>query len=336
MNHWKQIADIVDRHQTFLIVSHQYPDGDASGSSLGLLHYLRSLGKSARCVNGSPIQKVLQFLDPEQAHEIYDRQNFDWSSEEVVVILDTSDVKRLGIIGEDLPWDKVISVHIDHHRQSDDAMPATHRYVDPSASSVGEMITDLILSSSQTIPSNAASALYVAVMTDTGAFRFANTSGRALRTAAVLTDAGASPEKLYEQVYECNSWTRIKIFGEMLNRAERLLDGRIVYSVLPHEAFEQAKANPEEIEGFVEYLRTVDASLMSLLFREIEQKVKVSLRSRNQVNVADFASEFGGGGHKYAAGFVSNENLAEVVRETLERAQRFVTQSIGAACPCPQ
>ncbi|HNT34899.1 MAG TPA: DHH family phosphoesterase, partial [bacterium] len=130
MNHWKQITDIIDGHQRFLIVSHQYPDGDASGSCLGLLHYLCSLGKQSRCVNCSPIQKVLEFLDPERVHQVYDKNTFDWSWPEVVFILDTSDVKRLGPVGDDLPWDRVISVNIDHHRSSSEAIPASVSQVD--------------------------------------------------------------------------------------------------------------------------------------------------------------------------------------------------------------
>lgn len=323
---WTEITGVIDSHKRFVVSSHHYPDGDATGSCLGLIHYLKGLGKKAKCLSSDPIQQVLQFLDRDGDCQIYQSGGFDWSWPEVIFILDTSEPKRMDEVGQDIPWDSdnCITVCIDHHRITG-KLPTDVSLVDRDASSVGEMVTDLILTHSGEIPPECASPLYVAVMTDTGGFRFANTTGDAMRAAAELIDAGAPAEKLYEQIYEKNSWSRVKIFGEMIERAENICGGKIACSVLPLEVFEKHGSDPEEIEGFVEYLRTVNTVEMSILIREVDGQIKASLRSRNDVNVADFASRFGGGGHMYAAGFVSPFiDLKQTVRETLSAAEEFV------------
>jgi len=322
---WKKVKQVIDDHDRFLVITHHYPDGDGLGSSLGLSQYLKHLGKESLFVSEHAVPKALQFVDPECSSVIYDRDNFDWSWPEVVFILDTCERNRLGAPGEDLPWDSIKTVCIDHHRITG-TLPAGVNVIDPNASSVGELIVDLIANTTGTVATNVAAPLYVAMLMDTGGFRFANTTGAALRAAATLADAGADPEALYEHAYETNTWTRLKLFGEMLRKASLIADDRIAYCALSKEDFEETGSDPEEIEGFVEYLRTVDTVMMSLLFREVDGKVKVSLRSRDKVNVAKFASGFGGGGHMNASGFVSTKGLEETVAETLEVAQRFIDE----------
>ena len=320
---WSKSLDLINSNQRFLVITHHYPDGDALGSVIGLSRYLKHIGKQVLAVSEHPAPKIYQFLNSSSEIQHYDRDRFDWNWPEVIFILDTGAIERLGFIGEDIRWELAKTVCIDHHK-STGILPVTENVVDPTASSVGEMLVDLIITAEEGIPGQVATPLYVAVMTDTGGFRFGNTTPRTFEAAARLTDAGASPSMLHERVYETNRWPRVKLFGEMLQTAELVSKGRIVFSVLPAEAFDRCQASPDDIEGFVEYLRTVDTAAMSLLFRDVDGKIKVSLRSQGDFDVARFAAEFGGGGHVNAAGFVASPPLERVVEETLVKAQGFL------------
>jgi len=271
----RQIAEIIQKGRTFLVTSHVRLDGDAVGSELALYEALKSLGKEAVVYNQDRTPQMYAFLP--DAGVIVNRlgplDGFD-----AVFVLDCSEIERMG---EEAPRIAGIRriVNIDHHISNDRYGHLT--LTDPEASSTGEMIFRLIDGMEIELTRDMAVNLYTAILTDTGAFRYSNTGPRTFAVAGRLLEKGADPAWIAQMVYETFPAVKIRLLGRALSTLEFDWQGRIGAVTVSKKMLEDAGAQWEHTEGFVEYPRSIEGVQVAAFFSEISEGLyKVSLRSK--------------------------------------------------------
>ena len=312
--------------QRICITTHVNPDGDGLGSEAGLVHLLRAQGIEAVVTNPSPTPERYQFLfrdlpGVDRTHEAVK----ELRRADLILVLDISDVGRLGMLSQTVLERGVPVACVDHH-VSQGHLPDGPRYVDPEASATGELIYQLAVASNWPLTPLAARALYVAILTDTGAFRFSNTRPAVLRTAAALLETGLDPEQIYLDVYASSSEGRARLLAETLQTLVVEPEFGLAWVTVPPGALERLGATADDLDGIVEVPRSISGVRMALLFREIAAgRVKVSLRSVGTVDVAEFARPYGGGGHTKASGLSMEGSLAHVQHEVLAAAREYLS-----------
>jgi phosphoesterase RecJ-like protein len=313
-------------NERFLVASHENPDGDALGSMLAMHLALRQLGKeSAMFVPGqAPLPGEYTFLELDGVH----REPPADHAERVLVAVDCAKEERLGA-DPSLLAEAQFTVDIDHHH--DNTRFGDANLIVPDASSTGEILADVLAELGVELTPEIAEPLYVALVTDTGRFQYANTSPKALRLAADLIEAGADWHKVFQTVYETVQFAKLKLLARALERAEVHAGGRLVISHLRKADFAEVGAVEPYSEGIIDYLRAVEGAMVAALIRQPPggngPRHRVSLRaSVDEIDVSVIARKSGGGGHPQAAGFSSELSLEElkgfIVEEFEDAASR--------------
>ncbi len=322
----RSIAESFAPGQRVCLTTHVNPDGDGLGSEVALTHLLRARGVDAIITNPTSTPDRFRFLfdsipDADRTGEaIKELRRADR-----IVVLDISDLGRLGMLSETVRARGVPVICIDHH-VSDGELPPGPRYIDSSAAATGELIYEIGVANQWPVTEAVARALYVAILTDTGAFRFSNTRPHTLRIAADLLEAGVNPEEIYLEVYARAPEGRPRLLAEALQTLVVEPQYGLAWVTVPPGAIERLGVSSDDLDGVVEFPRSIEGVRMALLFREASQNwVKVSLRSVGDVNVAAFAQEYGGGGHTKAAGLVIPGTLAEAQATILQAAREFLS-----------
>ena len=311
--------------RSVVLSTHINADGDGCGSEAALARILTSLGMSVKIVNPTPWPETYEFL--------LDSQVVDASSEgapalrkaDLLIVLDISDVKRLGSLAETVRTLKVPKLVIDHHMPSDEP-PSTEILSDTSACATGELIYDVAATLGHEITPQIAVALYVAILTDTGGFRFANTTARCLAIASQLLAAGVEPEEMYRRLYASHPIGRLHLLRDALATLEVDPAYGISWISVAAGAAEEYGLKSEDLEGLAEHPRSVGGTRMAIFFRDLGHgKIKVSFRSTGDVNVNEFARKFGGGGHARASGALIPGTIEEVRHSVVNAAREFVS-----------
>ncbi len=306
------VAEALRSNDRFIVTTHENPDGDALGSLLATTFALRELGKDADMYlfGEVPIPNEYEFMD---FAGIVRGPNPD-SSDRVVVALDCANERRLG--PESALLDKAqLVVDIDHHH--DNTRFGKVNLIVGHASSTGEILADVFRELGVSLTPEIAEALYIAVVTDTGRFQYANTTAKALRLAAELVEAGADVHRVFQGVYENVAFAKLKLVARALENAEVFEGGRVVVSHLEREDFEHAGAEEPYSEGIIDYLRAVEGTELAALIREPPTANgpthRISLRTTEaDLDVSAIARKSGGGGHRQAAGFSSEASIEEI------------------------
>jgi len=309
-----------------VITTHVNSDGDGIGSEVALLHLLKALGKDARIANPTPIPSRYAFLiDPVRKHDRTEHAVAALRDADLFVVLDIADLGRLGHLAETIHGRGIVTACVDHHL-SPGTLPPGPRFVDPAASATAELIFDLAEVAGWPLTADAARAMYVGLLTDTGGFRFSNTSPRTLRVAASLLECGVDPETIYERVYATAPVGRLRLTAEVLETLVVEPEFGLSWVTVPAGSLERHRVTSDDLDGLVELARSVQGTRMALLFRTLASgKIKVSFRSVGDVDVAAFAQPFGGGGHAKASGASIPGTLDEVQREVLAAARRLLS-----------
>ncbi len=321
------IADALRGHDRFVAVTHENPDGDALGSVLATTLALRQLGKDIvmYLAGNSPLPREYAFM---RLDEQLVRVPPPDAAERVLVAVDCAQADRIG--DPDAVTRAPLVLNIDHHH--DNTRFGDVNLVVADASSTGEVLRDVFRELGVTITPDVAEALYIAVVTDTGRFQYANTTPKALRLAAELVEAGADVHAVFQQVYESVEFAKLKLLARALERAQVLEGGRIIVSYLVRTDFADVGAAEPYSEGIIDYLRAVEGAELAVLIREPPRDAvparKVSLRSSvDELDVSAIARIFGGGGHRQAAGFSSDKSVDEI---TAIVRQGFLEQRAAA------
>lgn len=311
-----EVIQEIQRNRSFLISTHVNPEGDALGSSLALGLLLKSLGKQALVVNRDPVPRFLNFLPYQQIFEQRDRVT---EAYDVLAVLDCGDLARTGLFDPlRMPARRV--VNIDHHVSNQKFGHINWVRVD--AASTGEMIYELIKALGRPITPEIALCLYTTLVTETGSFRYSNTTARTFEISAELVKLGIEPWKVAQQLFERNTRGQLQLLTELLKGMEFSKDGRTAWMVVSQDLFKMTGTSVEDIENFINYPRSVEGVEVALLFRQLPQDgYKVSLRSKGRVDVAKLAEQFGGGGHPNAAGCVVKGSLEQVKARVLSSVE---------------
>lgn len=300
---WTPLKQLLDAHERFLITSHVRPDADAIGSEIGLASLLQQRGKQVRIVNPSGTPPNLRFLDPTGTICQLGPGNSlpEGFQPEVFIVVDTSAWVQLSDVGRIMRESTCAKVVIDHHQSADDL--GALELKDTTREATGSLIAELAEALDEPLTPAAATALYAAIATDTGWFRFSAVTGETMRTVGLLIDAGASPADIYRELYEQATIARIHLAGRVLGRVRLECDGVLAWTCVEARDFEELGAQSSDTEDLVnECLKIAGTRVAFIAIEQLNRQVKVSFRSRTSVNVAKVAEQFGGGGHRQAAG----------------------------------
>lgn len=310
----KAVADAVRAHDRFLLTTHENPDGDALGSLLAAKLTLDQLGKdSVMVLSGqAPLPAEYKFMPLEDLR----RELPDDGDQRVLFALDCANESRLGQAMEALERAPLV-LNVDHHH--DNSHFGAVNLVIADASSTGEIVRDLARELGVDLTPEIAEAIYVALVTDTGRFQYANTTPKALRLAAELVEAGADVHHVFQSIYESVQLAKLKLLARALERAQVYEGGGIVVSHLLKTDFAEVGAAETYSEGIIDFLRAVEGAEMAALIREPpapdRPARRISLRSSSdELDVSAIARASGdGGGHRQAAGFSSELEIPQIV-----------------------
>ena len=305
---WPRFVELVRRHRSFLLTSHIRPDCDALGSELGMAAVLEALGKEVLIVNGQPTPPNLAFIDPPRRILALGR---DIAADalphaDVLMILDTSAWAQLGPMADVVRGSPAQKIVLDHHVSEDDLQALSFK--DPQVEATGRLVLEASRQLGVTMTPEIAAPLFAAIATDTGWFRFSSARAAAYRAGADLIDAGVRPDALFAQLYEQDTIGRVRLRGLILSRVQAECGGRLVHTQVLKADFARAGALPSDTEDVINMtLAIAGAQVAVIVVEQPEGGCKVSLRSRCDVDCSRIAEQFGGGGHKAAAGAFLHE-----------------------------
>ncbi len=316
------IAAAIQQSTSILVSVHKSPDGDALGSQLALVLALKKLGKNVTAHNLDPVPETYRFLP---AWDIIRKGVPVAGKFDAVIVLD-ADPPRTGLFSDDYPGR--VLINIDHHITNPREWKLT--WLDPSAAATGEMIYELIQKLNVPIDRDIALCLYTSILTDTGSFRYTNTTARSMHIAADMIEAGADPWLVTENVYESFAYRRLKLLGSVLAGIERSEDGRTAWVVVTEELFRQNGATAEDTDNFVNFVRSTKGVEVAVLFRQTaKNQYKISLRSKGRVDLSGVAQSLGGGGHANAAGATLDGTLEEVRSRVISQVTGAISMQLG-------
>lgn len=306
------------------ISTHINADGDGCGSETALARLLETRGMKPRIVNPTPWPETFRFLLGTDVDDQTEKGPAALKDVDLLIVVDIADVKRLGSLADTVRRLKIPKLVIDHHIPSDEP-PSQNMLTDTTACATGELIYDVAVTLGIDITPEIASALYVAVLTDTGGFRFSNTSARCLAVASQLLAAGVEPEEMYRRLYASLPIGRLHLLRDALATLEVDPAYGISWISVAAGAAEEYGLKSEDLEGIAEHPRSVGGTRLAVFFRDLGHgKIKVSFRSTGKVNVNEFARQFGGGGHARASGALVAGTLEEVRHNVIAAAREFV------------
>ena len=312
-----QVVKTIKKYNSFLVTSHINPDGDAVGSQFALALLLKQAGKKVVIVDDEKIPSKYDFLGKWiPVDKLVRKPNF-----KVAIILDSSNLNRLGRVASLLSPEKKI-VNIDHHLSNENFGDVN--WVDTGAGAVGEMIYRLYKKMNCRIENKNALSIYTAILTDTGSFRYANTSSNTHRIAGRLLECGVEPGFIAGRLYEVNSLASMKLLEMALSTIKIVKDdARIAWLCVTNDMLNRANADFEDTEDFVNYARSLQGVEIAIFFSEtkVKNEIKVSLRSTGAVDVNLIAKKFGGGGHSRASGCRIKGSLGRVIKKVVSKVR---------------
>jgi phosphoesterase RecJ-like protein len=320
------LRSIIDRSRSFVLTTHMNPDGDGLGSECAVARYLKRHGKNVRIINHSATPANLRFLSALFPIETFEQAAHSEAilTADAIFVLDTNHPDRLASMKPFYLENRGAKVCIDHHPD-----PAEFKdlcMIDEASSATGEILYRVLRElDADSIDAETATALYAAIMTDTGSFRFPKTDPEVHAICSDLLARGADPVRIYEELYERGPVGRLRLLGMVLSQLTLAHGGKVAWFSVTKEMFAQTGTAEPDTDAFVPYALGVDGVQIGLMFTELDGLVKVSFRSKGSIPVNALAREFGGNGHLNAAGArVSEARLEELIPRVLERAGAYV------------
>ncbi|MBN1835269.1 MAG: bifunctional oligoribonuclease/PAP phosphatase NrnA [Spirochaetales bacterium] len=320
------VVDFIQRNDKFIITAHETPDGDALGSELSMVLALRKLGKSAQILNADPAPRKFAYMDPDNEFAVLRKKEQipPDIGEHALLILDVNDLNNIGQVATlVLPRVREYFI-IDHHDSETDLLSQNH--VAQNASSTCEILYLLFEEMGLEIDLVMAEALYMGIVYDTGSFVYPKTTPVTFQIARDLVARGVKPNTVFSKLYESNSISSLLLMSRVLNTLELCMDNRVAVQTMTRETLAESEARYEEGDQLINIPLRSESIRVSVFFKENPEGVKrCSMRSKGEVDVAQIAQSFGGGGHTTAAGFkcirsfeVMKEEVLEMIRPYLE------------------
>lgn len=308
MDQLEQVLREIEQRSHLLVTSHARPDGDAVGSTLALVQILRKMGKTANAVLRDNVPVIYKPLPFSETILHTDRVNGKYDA---AIILECDSVQRTRLEG----LDQHFLINIDHHIS---AKPFAHvNWIDSSAVATAELVFRLAQAAQVKLTPEIATCLYTAVLTDTGSFCYSPTNACTFELGKYLVEHGADPGKIAQNVYFSNPISKMLLLGTALTGLQR--EGMVTWMSVTRQDMERCGALDEDCEGLVNYALGITGVEVAIFFREVaSQRVRISIRSKGRVNVAELAEKFGGGGHECAGGFATAGPLPEAIDRVLQ------------------
>ncbi len=313
---FEQIANIIRKGSSFLILEHEKPDGDCIGSGLALAQALSHLDKKVLLLSQDPHPDTYSFLPGVHLHSITSKMEHKDTKWDAVIFVDCTDSKRTG---KAINYaNSEIWINIDHHISNSGF--GHFKIVDPYAAATGELVFFLLKVMNITIDVDIATCLYVALVSDTGGFRYQNTSPRCFHVAAELIDLGVRPSQVADYLYETRSFSSLMLLKKSLCTLTLYKGGQLASIEVTEEMIESVGASFEDADSIIDYPRSIAGVEVTLCFKESlgQSTVRLSLRSKSRVDVSKIAEALGGGGHPRAAGAVLQGNLKQAKSRVFE------------------
>jgi phosphoesterase RecJ-like protein len=324
------ILTLFRTRERFVLTTHVNPDGDGIGSEIALASWLRERGKDVRVINHSPLPAVYRFLDTagNVATFASPRDVPAIRAADVIVVLDTNHPDRLQSMKDTVLGSPAVKVCIDHHLDPDPF--ASHTLIDADATSTGEILYRLLFREGDEGPGpEIATGLYCAIMTDTGSFRYPRTGPMTHTIVSRLIARGADPVGIYAEIYERWSTGRIHLLGEVLAGLRTEFGGRLAHVTITREMLSRTGTSEEDTDNFTTYPMSVEGVRVGILFMEIEGGIKISFRSKGTIPVNALAMEYGGNGHRNAAGArITGTDPGDLRSRVLAAAEKYVTGEV--------
>jgi phosphoesterase RecJ-like protein len=311
----RHIGDAIRTRRRFLLTSHARPDGDSIGSQLAMAFALDALGKSVRIVNADPAPDHYQDFPGMDRIEIAPAVNADTDA---VIVMECSDLSRAGVSG----LEGSFIINIDHH--AGNRLYGAVNWHDESAAACGEMVFDVIRDLRVPLTLEIATHIYLAILTDTGSFHHSNITPRTFDICRRAVEAGVNPAAMARRVFDSNSFGKLKLIGALLDSMELADQGRLAILYMDDAMLHACGCTHNDTEGLINLPLTA-REIQAVVFFKVGPRgdIRVSMRSKYDVDVRQVAGQFGGGGHKNAAGFT--------VTEPLDLARPRIVQLLVAA-----
>ena len=328
----RDVLEVLNGYDRFLVVTHMRPDGDAVGSQLALGLVLRQLGKQVVMMNSDPVPPDLDWIPGVgdiQKFNGWGEQIYAVADAQVIVVVDTNALDRLGpSMSNQVANSQAKTVLIDHHTEPETWFDVS--CVREKAAATGQIIYDIIRELDEDlISADVATALYTALTTDTGSYRFSTVTAEVHRIAAELLSRGSmAPDEVYQNVYQSRTPTWPHLVSKVLDTFTLLHGGQLAYLQLLQRMFKDTDTRYDDAEGMIEWAMAVDSVRVALMFTETKRGIKVSFRSKGDIAVDVWARELGGGGHPNAAGAYFRMPLAKVTERVLAVAARHMEPEI--------
>jgi phosphoesterase RecJ-like protein len=316
-----QIGEVLRKHQSFVLISHVRPDGDAIGSQIALGFSLMAMGKSVRLINEDGLPDNLTFMAGSDKIELPPGEPLEV---EVAIALDTAAKPRMGNNALNAASRAKIWLNIDHHKSN----PAYGdlNLIDSTSPATGQILYQLITSLDLPLPDETRDAIYVAVSTDTGSFQYPSTTATTYEMAADLIKRGLDVGKINSDTYDNHPYRRVELMRALLNTLELSNDGLVANWELRDKTRIDLALLPEDSEGLIDIIRAIRGVQLAVFFEElVDGKIRVSMRSKDRrVDVCKVALEFGGGGHALAAGIRMKGPLEDAKTLVLATIRRHI------------
>ena len=320
MKNMKNIIQTIKKNKSFLISTHVNPDPDALCSQLAIAAYLRSLGKKILIINHEPLPSRFHFFPGIRSIRAYregSKVNYD-----VAIVVDCGDLNRIGDVKKLIQKNKIL-INIDHHVTNDSF--GSLNLIKPKASSTAEVLYEFFLKGKYRLTNNVALCLYAGIMTDTGAFRYENTSSRTHAIAGELIKFKFSPVDLYRRIYETISFKDLKEFTKVISCFDVLFSGQVTCVELKKKTLSKFSDAFDLRDAIFKFLRSIKDVEVFVIFTEVGRgETRVNFRSSQRINVAKLADHFGGGGHRRASGCMLEKNILEARKEVLKEIKRVL------------
>ena len=315
-----EICDAILSRRRFLLTSHARPDGDSIGSQLAMAYALDALGREVRIVNADPAPDHYREFPGLDRIEIGPHSDAD---ADALIVMECSDLSRTGVSG----LERHFIINIDHH--AGNKMYGAVNWFDESAAACGEMVFDVIRALGVPLTREIATHIYLAILTDTGSFHHSNITPRTFDICRQAVEAGVNPAAMARRVFDSNSFGKLKLIGALLDSMELIDDGRLAVLQMDDSMLELCGCTHNDTEGVINLPLTA-REIQAVVFFKIgaNGEVRVSMRSKYDVDVRMVASSYGGGGHKNASGFTVNGRLDDVRPEIVARLVAAIQQGL--------
>ncbi len=316
-----KIINLINSSDNIVLSTHEKPDADGLGSSIAFYYYLRSLNKNVKIIQPSIFPYECSVIDPDKIVETFEDNHIDFiKKSNLVILFDVGHYKRANPISSIAIDNSIDLITVDHHK-NDDLSVFSSEIIDISAPATGLLVFNFLKKVGFDFSNNlkVSNAIYAAIMTDTGSFRYSNTTSECHHIAAELINNGVKPYDIYVPIYEQRNLSQIRLFSHLINNLKFDLNNSICYGILTSDSFKNTKSQISDIDGFTEFIRSIkNVEIAFLLTEQEDGTFRINFRSKGSFTVNDVASTFGGGGHQFAAGCkISNLTPVEIESKVL-------------------